>query len=35
MPNAAYATTKVAAHWLTKAIHREEPELVAFPIDPG
>lgn len=35
MPNAAYATSKVAAHWLTKAIHREEPELTAFPIDPG
>ncbi|KAF5511433.1 Norsolorinic acid ketoreductase nor1 [Colletotrichum siamense] len=35
MPNAAYGTSKVVAHWLTKAIHREEPELVAFPIDPG
>ncbi|KAJ0372709.1 hypothetical protein COL26b_009053 [Colletotrichum chrysophilum] len=31
----SYGTSKVVAHWLTKAIHREEPELVAFPIDPG
>ncbi|KAH7131770.1 hypothetical protein B0J13DRAFT_508855 [Dactylonectria estremocensis] len=35
MPNAAYATSKVVAHWLTKAIHREEPTLIAFPVDPG
>ncbi|KAK0635460.1 hypothetical protein B0T17DRAFT_502991 [Bombardia bombarda] len=35
MANAAYAPSKVVAHWLTKAIHREEPTLVAFPIDPG
>ncbi|WYZ41093.1 hypothetical protein EsH8_IV_001434 [Colletotrichum jinshuiense] len=35
MPNAAYGTSKVVGHWLTKSIHREEPELVAFPIDPG
>ncbi|KAL9117322.1 MAG: hypothetical protein Q9187_006142 [Circinaria calcarea] len=33
--NAAYAPTKVVLHWLTKAIHIEEPELTAFPIDPG
>lgn len=33
--NAAYAPTKVVLHWLTKAIHQEEPELIAFPIDPG
>lgn len=35
MPNAAYAPSKVAVNWLTKAIHREEPVLIAFPIDPG
>ncbi|TGO90558.1 hypothetical protein BPOR_0059g00010 [Botrytis porri] len=35
MPNSAYAPSKVAVHWLTKAIHREEPTLIAFPIDPG
>ncbi|TGO53085.1 hypothetical protein BCON_0130g00300 [Botryotinia convoluta] len=35
MPNSAYAPSKVAIHWLTKAIHREEPTLIAFPIDPG
>ncbi|KAF0316359.1 aflatoxin biosynthesis ketoreductase nor-1 [Colletotrichum asianum] len=33
--SSSYSTSKVVAHWLTKAIHREEPELVAFPIDPG
>ncbi|KAL9121203.1 MAG: hypothetical protein Q9187_002239 [Circinaria calcarea] len=35
MQNATYAPTKVVLHWLTKAIHLEEPELIAFPIDPG
>ncbi|AEO67937.1 uncharacterized protein THITE_2089435 [Thermothielavioides terrestris NRRL 8126] len=25
----------MATHWLTKAIHTEEPWLTAFPIDPG
>ncbi|KAF7917214.1 uncharacterized protein EAE98_010319 [Botrytis deweyae] len=35
MPNSAYAPSKVSMHWLTKAIHREEPTLIAFPIDPG
>lgn len=34
-PNAAYAPTKLVVHWLTKAIHIEEPEITAFPIDPG
>lgn len=33
--NAAYAPTKLIGHWLTKAIHIEEPELTAFPINPG
>ncbi|SPQ24832.1 959f1f8e-e6e7-498b-9f1d-ceeb1299ed37 [Thermothielavioides terrestris] len=35
MKNAAYAPTKLVQHWLTKAIHTEEPWLTAFPIDPG
>ncbi|KAI0179036.1 NAD(P)-binding protein [Hypoxylon sp. FL1284] len=35
MKNAAYAPTKLVQHWHTKAIHLEEPELIAFPIDPG
>ncbi|KAK8129788.1 Glucose/ribitol dehydrogenase [Apiospora kogelbergensis] len=35
MKNAAYAPTKVVGHWLTKAMHTEEPWLTAFPIDPG
>ncbi|TVY92209.1 Norsolorinic acid ketoreductase [Lachnellula willkommii] len=33
--NAAYGPTKLVLHYLTKAIHIEEPELTAFPIDPG
>ncbi|KAK6824706.1 toxin biosynthesis [Apiospora arundinis] len=35
MKNAAYAPSKVVGHWLTKAMHTEEPWLTAFPIDPG
>lgn len=35
MKNAAYAPTKLMLHWYTKAIHIEEPEICAFPIDPG
>ncbi|KAI1431295.1 hypothetical protein GGR50DRAFT_680128 [Xylaria sp. CBS 124048] len=35
MKNAAYAPTKLMEHWYTKAIHIEEPEICAFPIDPG
>ncbi|ETS73369.1 hypothetical protein PFICI_14974 [Pestalotiopsis fici W106-1] len=35
MKNAAYAPSKLVGHWLTKAIHIEEPWLTAFPIDPG
>ncbi|EAQ90267.1 hypothetical protein CHGG_02202 [Chaetomium globosum CBS 148.51] len=35
MRNAAYGPTKLVQHWLTKAIHTEEPWLIAFPIDPG
>jgi NAD(P)-dependent dehydrogenase (short-subunit alcohol dehydrogenase family) len=35
MKNAAYAPTKLVGHWLTKAMHIEEPWLTAFPIEPG
>ncbi|KAL2130928.1 hypothetical protein VTI74DRAFT_5753 [Chaetomium olivicolor] len=35
MKNAAYAPTKLVQHWLTKALHTEEPWLTAFPVDPG
>lgn len=35
MKNAAYAPSKVVGHWLTRAMHIEEPWLTAFPIDPG
>ncbi|KAI1451264.1 NAD(P)-binding protein [Annulohypoxylon moriforme] len=35
MKNAAYAPTKLVQHWYTKAIHLEEPEITALPIDPG
>ena len=34
-PNAAYGPSKAALHWISKKIHLENPELVAFPIDPG
>ncbi|KAK3903541.1 hypothetical protein C8A05DRAFT_32721 [Staphylotrichum tortipilum] len=35
MKNAAYAPTKLVQHWLTKAIHTEQPWINAFPVDPG
>ncbi len=35
MKNAAYAPSKVVQHWLTKAIHTEQPWINAFPVDPG
>lgn len=35
MQKATYGPTKLVVHWLTKAIRIEEPELTAFPIDPG
>ncbi|KAJ6145029.1 hypothetical protein N7470_008924 [Penicillium chermesinum] len=35
MQNAAYAPTKGAQHWYTKAISVEDPWLNAFPVDPG
>ncbi|KAJ6127920.1 hypothetical protein N7471_009137 [Penicillium samsonianum] len=35
MQNAAYAPTKGAQHWYTKAISAEDSWLNAFPVDPG
>ncbi|KAI0883617.1 NAD(P)-binding protein [Annulohypoxylon maeteangense] len=35
IPNAAYATSKVAAHWVTKRINQEEDWITAFVIHPG
>ncbi|CAI7653863.1 unnamed protein product [Penicillium crustosum] len=35
LQNAAYAPTKGAQHWYTKAISAEDPWLTAFPLDPG
>lgn len=35
VPNAAYGTSKAALHWISKKIHQENPELVAFPVHPG
>ncbi|KAK4155388.1 hypothetical protein C8A00DRAFT_31812 [Chaetomidium leptoderma] len=34
-PNAAYGPTKVVLHWLTCAIHIEEPTITALVVDPG
>lgn len=34
-PNAAYGATKVFLHWMTRAMHSEEPELIALVLDPG
>jgi len=34
-PNSAYGPSKVAAHWLTRALHDEEPWLTSIVIDPG
>ncbi|KAK3690105.1 hypothetical protein B0T22DRAFT_423831 [Podospora appendiculata] len=34
-PNAAYAPSKVAVHWLTKRINGEEDKIAAFITDPG
>ncbi|KAL9121694.1 MAG: hypothetical protein Q9187_001745 [Circinaria calcarea] len=35
IPNAAYAPSKAAAHWLTKRIDVEEEKLAAFVVSPG
>ncbi|EHL00030.1 putative Aflatoxin biosynthesis ketoreductase nor-1 [Glarea lozoyensis 74030] len=34
-PNAVYGTTKAAVHFITKHIHQEHDNIIAFPIDPG
>jgi len=34
-PNAAYGGSKNALNYLTKKIHLENLDLVAFPVDPG
>lgn len=35
VPNAAYAPSKIAVHWLTKKINAEEDKVAAFVIHPG
>ncbi|KAI1374564.1 NAD(P)-binding protein [Hypoxylon crocopeplum] len=35
LPNAAYATSKAAVHWVTKRMNQEEDWLTAFVIHPG
>lgn len=35
IPNAAYAPSKAAVHWLTKRINAEEDHLTAFVMHPG
>ncbi|KAM7183269.1 short-chain dehydrogenase reductase SDR protein [Naviculisporaceae sp. PSN 640] len=35
VPNAAYAPSKIAVHWLTKRINTEEDDIAAFVIHPG
>lgn len=35
VPNAAYGPSKAALNWVTKKIHVENPDIIAFPIHPG
>ncbi|KAJ9495993.1 hypothetical protein H2202_008515 [Exophiala xenobiotica] len=35
VPNAAYGPSKAALNWITKKIHLENPDIIAFPLDPG
>lgn len=35
VPNAAYGPSKAALNWITKKIHLEHPDIIAFPLDPG
>jgi norsolorinic acid ketoreductase len=35
MPVAAYGTSKAAVNFITRKIHFENPDLIAFPISPG
>lgn len=34
-PNAAYGPTKASLNYLTKKIHLEHENIIAFPVDPG
>ena len=34
-PNTPYGTSKVALNYVTRKIHFENPNLIAFPLDPG
>lgn len=35
VPNAAYAPSKCAVHWITKRINAEEKRITAWVQDPG
>ncbi|KAL9621505.1 MAG: hypothetical protein Q9160_004035 [Pyrenula sp. 1 TL-2023] len=35
IPNAIYGPSKLVGHYLTKSIHQEETQLIAFPMSPG
>ena len=35
IPNAAYGPSKAALNYLTKKIHLENPDIIAFPVSPG
>ena len=35
VPNAAYGPSKAALNWITKKIHLEHPDMIAFPLSPG
>ena len=35
VPNAVYGTSKAALNWITKKIHLENENIVAFPVHPG
>ena len=35
VPNAAYGPSKAALNWVTKKIHLENEDVIAFPIHPG
>ena len=35
VPNAVYGPSKAALHWITRKIHIENENIVAFPIHPG
>ncbi|KAK5202742.1 hypothetical protein LTR41_011517 [Exophiala xenobiotica] len=34
-PNAVYGPSKAVLNWITKKIHLEHSDIIAFPIDPG